>query len=517
MRTALLVALWAARLALGDQVQLAHPANPSFANAGNSPTPLAVGMRVLVTTATRQCIAAEGWSLRLYPLGALEGFEARILGARELDGCVRELDAVLPEELPLGVMEAVLTDGEGRAMAPYAVRIMPVQFALLHDATRAVAGRVVGGRTVPLTLTAPARVGTRVMVRGAGLGRARAEEVMIRVGEARVRPLVVRPVNGEPGLEEIEFEIPRNVGMYGCYVPLGAEVRGVQRNVTSIPVAEDAGACRHSLGLTEAQLRLLDGGGRIPVVELWLSRNYALPGRDYFEVSLVQSGMAGAALMASNTGMDRAPLQAGCQVNNFGDSGGGAMYGGRVDSVEPLRLGELELTSPDGQKESVPHTAVGSGGVGIFGRVGDARYAVGEWQFRASGGDVEVNWRVRMAPDVRPVDLDLGAILRANEAREVRWNGADYEDGDWMMFRLNRAGSRGELVCAAPARDGRMMVALDEFQKIPIEDAAMRGFGVSMWVRREAAAVFRIRMRDGLEGVGIYGGVGVGSLWGEEP
>ncbi|MBL8219830.1 MAG: hypothetical protein JNL62_11405, partial [Bryobacterales bacterium] len=95
MRSAMLVlVMYAVRLAWGDQLHLMHMANPSNLPSMQSPIPLAVGMRVLVSMLSLRCLEDAEWTLRLYPLGSTQGYESRIIGKREWDGCVRELEAV---------------------------------------------------------------------------------------------------------------------------------------------------------------------------------------------------------------------------------------------------------------------------------------------------------------------------------------------------------------------------------------------------------------------------------------
>ncbi|MBL8179774.1 MAG: hypothetical protein JNK48_34160 [Bryobacterales bacterium] len=494
-----------APLAWGEQVELAHPANPSFARSLQSPAPLAVGMRVGVRLASRRCLEGDGWKLRLYPLGSLQGYEASIIGARTADGCTRELDALLPHDIPMGVAEAVLTDSRDHSSEPQAVRLNPVQFALLHNAGRAMAQRMEGGRLQPLSLTAPARAGDRILVRAAGLGRARAEEVRLRLAQTRVRPLSVRAVAGEPGLEEIEFEMPANLSLLGCYVPLATEVNGVEENVVSIPVAGAVGPCRHQLGLTEAQLLLLDTGGRIPLVEFLIDRN--------FNLAVVSSGMAGSDLIASSTGHDQPPLQSGCQVSRTTGGGvGDAVYYWEEQLADKLPLGDLELTSPDGSKENPRHERLGPIGVyfspGGFGpRVPDPG---GVWQLRASNGDASIDWRVRVPPEVQPEELDPAALLAEGGIQQVRWNGGDYLESEWMIFRLRRDNTASELVCAAPAPDGRMSVDIGRFLKIP-SDAAQRPY-LQMSVWRQAPLLSPLRI-GGTDGVGITIGLGRSYTW----
>lgn len=494
----LVLVMFAAQPAWCEQVQLIHMAIPSNLPAMQSPIPLAVGMRVLVSMASLRCLEEGEWNLRLYPLGSAQSYESRIVGRRELDGCVREFEAVLPQDIPMGVAEAVLTGGNGRAIEPFVLRIVPVQFGLVHDAGRARAQRVEGGRPVALGLTTPARVGTRVKVLGTGLGRARAEEVMLRVGSVRVKPLVVRPVVDEPGLEEVEFTVP-DLEWTGCYVPLAAEVRGVERNVASIPVAEGAGPCRHRFGLTAQQMQLLDDGARIPLITFSVIRDY--------ELTLVASGMAGADWVAHYAGVDDPGPRAGCRVSTTPGLGEAA-YWWQGEPGDRLKLGELALTWPDGRKENPRHEPLGPAAFSFYG-IGSSERTPdpgGVWQLRASGGDVEIDWRVRVAAEPRAEGLNVTSMVRSGGVQEVRWNGGDFEEGEWMQLRMYREGGRDELVCMAPAQDGRMDVAVDEFLKLPAEEG--RRVWVQMGAVQEGPRVFPLGMRDGVDGVGVFGGSG---------
>jgi len=117
-------------------------------------------------------------------------------------------------------------------------------------------------------------------------------------------------------------------------------------------VAEGAGPCRHRWGLAEEQVRLLDEGGRIPLITLSLIRD--------FELSLVASGMAGADWVASESGFDLQGSRAGCRLSQMtGVSAGEAVYWWRGEPGDRLRLGELALTWPDGRKENPRHEPLG--------------------------------------------------------------------------------------------------------------------------------------------------------------
>jgi uncharacterized protein (TIGR03437 family) len=168
-----------------------------------------------------------------------------------------ELRAVLPRDLEPGHLAARVVL-EGRASAPVMVRVVPAAFGIFTTD----AGGM--GPAVAETL----RRGQQATLEGTGLAGAAVE---LFVGGRRARVLSAGPVPGTPGLDRIQFEVPRDAPR-GCHVPVFVRLAGrVPSNWATLAIEPAPGACDAA---SRVRLALAQGGRAGLVVPLRLRMRY---------------------------------------------------------------------------------------------------------------------------------------------------------------------------------------------------------------------------------------------------
>ncbi|MFN7931728.1 MAG: hypothetical protein U0R19_00300 [Bryobacteraceae bacterium] len=473
---------------------IAHPANSSFHNSPDVPVELTAGMRVLLAPYLPGCVEAGRVALSVYPLGFDRPYPARILTAP--GECVYRLSALLPADLPLGPAEAVLTM-DGKAMSPAAVSIVPTRFALLQEAA--------------FPLMRPAMPGTRVRVRGAGLGMASLAQASVTIGGVTVAPLGARPIAAEPGLDEIEFEVPGNILLTGCYVPLSVSAGGQATNTIPIAVSRTPGPCAHRLGLTVEQMRRLDEGGTIPIVHLRLSNRTAiLVGLSgYASSTSISSGMVGRNTVTEVTGLERLPFTTGCEVK---PSTLGAV---RFDAASepstdpaPLYLGDpITITGQQGRQISVYNVSFFNViPFGIVPLVRIALFPAGNWRLTSPGSETvpPLDWSVRVSEAINIRDFNAYELLRDGVNSAITWDGSRYAEKEWMEVTIEAIGSTHQLECRSEARSGRMEVRVADLLKVTGPNNRPTVFANFRLSREPRHDLFPFRLNDGTPAVGVY-------------
>ncbi|MCC6367070.1 MAG: hypothetical protein IT165_26415 [Bryobacterales bacterium] len=514
----LLLLLLSATAAFAQQTALAHPVYHGF--YVNTPLELTPGMRVLVTSFDRQsnwferCLNPARLTLQIYPLGFTQAYRASILVPVEKAECISTVHAVVPNDIPMGPAEAVLSDGTGTQYLPAPLRIVPVSFGVLNEGLLAIANRVESEAQSHLGLTTPALPGTVVALRTAGLGNARRDRITVQLGETTIAPRSIHPAQGEPGLDDIEFVVPQELSVTGCYVPVLVRLEDRDSNLTSIPTMQAAGPCKHRFGLSKEQLENLEAGGHIPVVDVGISSDRYLNGEEesFDEGARASSGSVGRTALALIAGPDSAPLQAGCRIteNPRLRSGGYALLGGEfpqhLDPGNPLTLsgpGAKVMTLWSSQF-FVPTIRF----AGYRGIPGPSIFPSGTWNLRSSttGMAQPIDWSFRISSHWEPDNLDALSTLRSGVDPVLSWDGALYDALEWVTLILSGDELRYQLECRAPATAGSMRVDVTSFLKAfdtpPLESFEAQ---ISLAAARAPASpyVFPLNLADGTPGLGL--------------
>lgn len=497
MKRIFLLALFAGP-GYSQQFEIAHPANSSFRRSSDRPVELTAGMRVLVSPSWRECVEAGRVALSVFPLGIDRPYPARILNPP--GACEIRIAALLPADLPLGPAEAILTV-DGMAMSPAAVSIVPTRFALLQEAA--------------FPLMRPAMPGTRVRVRGAGLGTASLAQVTVAIGGVTVPAAGARPIPTEPGLDEIEFEVPGNILLTGCYVPLSVTAGGQSTNTIPIAVSRTTGPCAHRLGLTVDQMRRLDEGGSIPLVLLRVASPivvlFGIPG--YASNASISSGIVGRSTIAEVTGLERLPFTTGCEVRPSTLRTVSFDAGGETSTnPEPLDLGDpIAIRGPQGEQVGLYPSSffynLIPGSIVPTLLLRRATFPAGNWRLSSPGSNTlpPLDWQFRVSEAINVRDFNAYNLLRDGVNSAITWDGTRYAEKEWMEVTIEAIGSTHRLECRSEARSGRMELRIADLLKVtgPIRNgqSTFESFRLYRDPRHE---LFPFRLNDGTPAIGVY-------------
>ena len=198
------------------------------------------------------------------------------------------IDALIPPNAPLG-MASLTVNYLGETSEPVEIPVIPSGLGLYPLESEEFSRK----------LNSPVARGARYMLRGTGLGttlgsgrhkRAKKRDLELFVGGRRARLLSARPSGCCEGVDEIEFEVPKNAPG-GCGTPVQARLFGsLPSNVVPLPIGPSGEACP---GFRRAR-ETLRGGGNAGVVLLIRADIYNdLPELGEETLFLVDIGLAG--------------------------------------------------------------------------------------------------------------------------------------------------------------------------------------------------------------------------------
>ncbi|MBL8219832.1 MAG: hypothetical protein JNL62_11415 [Bryobacterales bacterium] len=441
-----LVALWFSCLAGGHEITpwlvVYHPADVPDATRQQA-VELAAGSRMEVRVHGANgslCVVPQSGCVWVRPAGTGEALEAAVLRAER---CGR-MTVQLPRELPLDLAEISLTEDGVEVARPARVLIVRSRFGILEP------------ERVPFTR--PLRTGSILRVTGTGLGVANREEIHGELDGQSLQFLGVERTD-VTGLETLRFRIPEEVSVEGCYTPMAVRVAERWSAVVPLAVRLNDGPCRHPLRLTEEQLGVLDAGGMV-----------ARGGVSFF------SGPAGRVLggFSSNVrdvfdAVSFSRHEEGCRVTPLLSA-----FLTPIGPTRPLDAGAITVRKPDG---------------GVVATNEVFALAPGEYVVKVSGGSdvMPVEAPVKLPrPPVLPEELRRAADGEVT----VRWEGADYAEGEVVYVSIRNLVEFTEKRCKARARDGVM--------RVPVEQGGLlMTIGVSR--RSDAPLLFPFRLRNGVE------------------
>ncbi len=146
--------------------------------------------------------------------------QGKEFAVRILSAAPERIEALLPASLPSGRAEITVTNQDGRSR-PFPVRIVASSFGIFSS----------NGKSWGPARPAEAPAG-RTAILGTGLGAAK--DLAIFVGGKPARVLAASPLEGQPGVDRVEFEVPAGAPT-GCFVPVVAKTpRGAVSNTVSI-------------------------------------------------------------------------------------------------------------------------------------------------------------------------------------------------------------------------------------------------------------------------------------------
>lgn len=396
------------------------------------------------------------WSaihVTLHPLGSESQFELAISSPDCSTG-----STVLPQDTPLGPAKIVFTDEFGVAYPPATVRVIPHRFGLYESepAYRDLpvrAFRMLQGVRSNVSFSSPAVSGEVVTLQGVGSGLAESKDISVAIGKLTL-PAILRRIDGE---DELDFTLPPDANLSGCYVPVRVYVGADASNAGSIPVMPEAIPCTHPLGLSPVELESLDRGDSIPFAIVSARSFDVSTSQPTYRESLIGSfTMETATAIARIMGIDSIGTAPSCFLEKFAAAQRLGDFGG---SHGPLDVGgELRLRTPDDQVISLQgqlsFALYNSGGA-------TSLLNPGPWRITTDGGaDVSaLDWPFtlpRRPQFQRPL---VPPMIRKGIDPEIRWDPTGYSNDDILTITLWT--NQHWLFCSAPAADGQMAVTVE--------------------------------------------------------
>ncbi len=310
-------------------------------------------------------------------------------------------------------------------------------------------------------LATPARPGQTIALTGSGLGYG--TTVTATIGG--IPATVLYAGRGTPaGMDQIQVQIPSGVAD-GCYVPLVLNV-GRQVVSSSIGVTSMGAPCRHPLNLSLSDLKNLDSGGSLNVVQVAMSTYLnAAPNAAAYRNEAVSANLVpvpanqlaqqytpppitGCSVPAPVFETDFAVLASNPVSANPGDTL--ALSGPSVTLIEHGPAPFYYATQPapvDGTVSSPPAALI----------------AAGKWTLSTPGStDLPASSFSFNLP--APVQLNVPAPLTVARSQDqtLTWNGAGFDPGATAIISLSGHASDGiayrAVSCTAPAQPGSFTI-----------------------------------------------------------
>jgi uncharacterized protein (TIGR03437 family) len=346
--------------------------------------------------------------------------------------------AVIPHDAPLGEAVVTLIQNRERTATTISVRATaPGVFGMGGPSGPALALNYGGAQPVRNGLTTAAVPDGYVALFATGLNGAAAQDVSVVIAGQAV-PAVFAGPQGSPGLDQVNFVVPRDVYM-GCYVPVALRVRGVVSNAVTLSINRDPYACAHPLGLTYSELRTLDAGGRISLAELSISGS--LNKGIWMESAGLPIFEADSAVVALTAGPQMPDAEYfGCRPASFG-------LAGSVRVLRPFPFGTppMILTGPGGERLELTR---------LFTSLTSPTqttpfFRAGPWQL-SYAGSAEL-FPILQSFRLPPVAIST-SLIRIGQDIEVRWNPAGFGPGDVVTVQ-------GAETCRVRASEGRVVLS----------------------------------------------------------
>lgn len=162
-------------------------------------------------------------------------FDAQVISASR-----KEVSAILPAETPAGEGKVIVTFNGESAETGVVVkdRAVGIYASGAYGAGAAVATNADGAA---ITLLAPAHPGQAVHLRATGFGANLDGEIEVRAGNEAAANVTVSHVEGQPGVEDIAFEVPASAD--GCFVPVAVRTGTAWTNFVTLAVAPEGARC----------------------------------------------------------------------------------------------------------------------------------------------------------------------------------------------------------------------------------------------------------------------------------
>ena len=495
----LTILLLSVAVATGQQLSISVSNGASFINAGSAAPGSLVGIRLLPQPGQGiPLIDPATVYVTLQPGGAPYAMECAVLpmnsGLGNFVG-LGQVIALLPANIDTG--PAQLNFYYNGFKASEQIEILPASFGLFTISQGfgpALAQQVTSDHTVAKNqLTHPAKPGDYVVLYGTGLGSVTQDEVTVMLGGKPASVTWAGHAPGEPGVDTINFVVPDDASIPDeCYVAVWVEIAGVKSNAASISKTSDGSACQSSLGLTAADLNMLDLTNAAQLAQLTVSAVIASASGDFerIESAVFAAQLVTAPVIAQISGAVLADdAFFGCSVSPSAPSAIGAVlsiptfidFGNKVTlhrsaaSVDLTSPGAVQIIS-DGNVQLV-HLSYSSGqtsaAVSDPSLLAAPLFAPGTWMFSGGPGSSFMGFptgapfsqQLTLPPEIAATNFSALQTINRQQDQMVTWNPAEFGDHDAVTVTLNgnsyggrTFGGRTTITCRAPASAGQVAI-----------------------------------------------------------
>jgi uncharacterized protein (TIGR03437 family) len=432
-------------------------------------------------------------SVQVRPSGSAVSLDAPLLPSTLLS-----IWAQLPASTPLGAADVTLTV-DGQASAPARIIVTRTNFGLFTQAGNGLGSAIAQNQDATVNkLTNPALPGQYVTLWGTGLGSATSDEVTIQLGGTAIAPVYAGPAPALTGVDQIDFRIPDNGTLDGCYVSVIVKTGDIASNEATIAKASQPGLCEHPFGLSAAEMATLDSGGTILFGAIHLESDVAtLPSLSSGPARLELALAEFLPRDAFDIGLFAQPLIAdeeyfGCRASSSGLIGV-VRFGSDIDAGDALTL------MGPGQSAAL------SRGVGIYQMVGSPFveqlsdppfFGPGSWRIDGPGGRMIGPFQAELVlpPVVHWMNRDSLSTINRGRDQDVTWDATGYSDTDVASVTLYSTPPVDSIVCRAPAATGKLTIPSSLLETLPLGAASLQ-LGIAP--RPNRRTLFSLPLTDG--------------------
>ena len=468
------------------------------------PTELAPGSLAIINTFAAASSRPDGMNatVSVRSVGAATPIAAQVVA---LD--LNTITFVVPKETPIGPAQLIYRE-QGDVTKWIEIAVVPARFALFRSSMPGPARAQVinpDGTASLNGLAAPAKPGRVVVLWGSGLGATPLSDISVSLGGVTQTLLYAGRSGSLPGIDQINFQVTAGAPD-GCYVPLTVNYGRVS-TTSFLSKSSDGSPCAHPWQLSATDLRNLDFGGAIKAGLINLSSSLAAVSADHASrqesASVVFQDLRAADIAAY---FAAAPSAFGCSLPAA--TGTSAVFG-RIGNPFPSSSSfNNQMTLTSGSRSLSFSPPLYSAPLTIsadtpFSAVPPPLIAGGQWMWSASGGSLlpASSFTFTLAS---PMQIKGPAVLNFASADDqiVTWDGAGYGAGAVVTAKLTGPGltflgGAALLTCAAPARDGALVIPKSLLSRISAT-AATLNVSVNEALSEASHAQFRLANGDTL-------------------
>ncbi len=417
------------------------------------------------------------------------------LPVRSVTGPLGPVVALLPAGLPPGAAAVTLQyNGQPSLIAP--IQIVASSFGLF-TASQSGSGPAAArqtfpaGGTEPNALLHPALPGVFVSLWGSGLGSATLSGVTVLLGGRAVRPTYAGPAPGEPGVDQINFEVPSDPLIPdNCYTAVAVQAAGLASNTATLAKSTASGPCSNPVALTPAEMASLDNGASVPIGLLSASGSI-LPATNGGFIRNEGANFL-TTVTATSATMSQFVQPALAQTAQFFCSAASASPGGIFawfgsPGTSPDFGPSMSLSGSGGSLTLTPSTPVpfnysgqvpASAPAASPAQLAPPLFTPGTWFFQGPGGTGATAVPPFSIPLAFPAEFSAAnfaslQLIDPTADLTLTWNPSGYAPGDVATITLS-AGSNTEwftgyhaVRCTAPASAGQAVLPASLLASIP--------------------------------------------------